>query len=434
MDDIKKKSLREVLSKDGIAPPKKRTPKTEVKETERRVREESREAIRQYEREYTGTSYFFWIVGVLLLLVGGYYLSARLGIVTIKITPRQEVITINGSWKASKNAGATELSFALMQVKDKVEKEVPTQGTQKIETKARGQVAIYNTYSTASQRLVAGTRLATSAGKIFRLDQAVTVPGMTKKGTIVIPGTISVSITADAVGPSYNIAPTTLKLAGFVGTAKYDTIYAKNLKTLSGGESGTKPLVTAETLATVRADLQKELRSNLPLLAKKQIPADFILFASGTTISLSDSLVYPEAGATNAKVLLRAEGSLTTVLFNRGLFARYYASKYQTNYKNEPVDILEPERLNFALTAPSSLSIASTSEISFTLTGSTKLIWPIDIGQLKQKLAGTAVGQKELIFKDYPAIAAAEAIVRPPWIRHFPSDPNRIVISVVGPE
>lgn len=101
--------------------------------------------------------------------------------------------------------------------------------------KARGTVVIYNKFSADPQSLVATTRLESSEGKVFRLVEGVTVPGMTGNQA----GAIEATVIADQPGVSYNIAGTTFTVPGFKGSPKYEKFSAQSNKAMAGGSDAT---------------------------------------------------------------------------------------------------------------------------------------------------------------------------------------------------
>lgn len=122
--------------------------------------------------------------------------------------------------------------------------------------KARGKITIYNEYSNSSQPLVATTRFLSSDGKIFRLVNGVTIPGMETSGGETKPGTVEASVIADEAGESFNIGPDKFSIPGFQGSGndKYTKFYAKSTENMSGGGSGnqTANYITDEDVASAK--------------------------------------------------------------------------------------------------------------------------------------------------------------------------------------
>jgi len=95
--------------------------------------------------------------------------------------------------------------------------------------KARGLVTIFNLNSDA-QVLIKSTRLTPSSGLIFRLDKTIVVPSAKVVNGKWTQGHLEVSITADKIGPEYKISPNTFSVPAFIGSDKYDKIYAKSFQ------------------------------------------------------------------------------------------------------------------------------------------------------------------------------------------------------------
>ena len=141
--------------------------------------------------------------------------------------------------------------------------------------KARGEIIIYNEYSTSPQPLVATTRFLSSDGKLFRLVDGVTIPGMESDGGIMKPGTIKAEVIADEAGESFNIGPNKFNIPGFQdsGSEKYAKFYAKSEGTMKGGGSGnqTANFITDNDIASAKekviAKLNGEIKNKLQAAA-----------------------------------------------------------------------------------------------------------------------------------------------------------------------
>lgn len=120
--------------------------------------------------------------------------------------------------------------------------------------KARGTVILTNNFSTASQPLVATTRLRASNGKLFRIIDGITVPGMTEKNGEKTPGVIEVNVVADEAGSSFNIDSTEFRIVGFQGGPKYDAITGKSTRAMTGGSDGG---VSNGSKSVTKSDLER---------------------------------------------------------------------------------------------------------------------------------------------------------------------------------
>lgn len=130
--------------------------------------------------------------------------------------------------------------------------------------KARGTITISNAYSSDAQSLVATTRFESSQGKIFRLQEGITVPGM-KNGQ---PGTVEAVVVADEPGTEYNITGTTFVIPGFKGSPKYDKFSAQSTKAMAGGSDASGK---SDQKVISKLDLEKAAQS-----AKQKAKEDYL--------------------------------------------------------------------------------------------------------------------------------------------------------------
>lgn len=133
--------------------------------------------------------------------------------------------------------------------------------------KARGTIIISNEYSSDSQPLISTTRFETSDGKIFRLAESVTVPGMTIQNGKREAGVVEAVVVADEAGDTYNIDPTSFTVPGFKGSSKYDKFRAQSTKAFTGGGAGGDGM-----MSITKEDIDKSLQK-LKELSKEEFIA-----------------------------------------------------------------------------------------------------------------------------------------------------------------
>lgn len=133
--------------------------------------------------------------------------------------------------------------------------------------KARGTIIISNEYSSDSQPLISTTRFETGDGKIFRLAESVTVPGMTIQNGKREAGVVEAVVVADEAGDAYNIGPASFTVPGFKGSSKYDTFSARSTKAFTGGGAGGDGM-----MSITKEDIDKSLQK-LKELSKEEFLA-----------------------------------------------------------------------------------------------------------------------------------------------------------------
>lgn len=155
--------------------------------------------------------------------------------------------------------------------------------------KARGTIILSNAFSKDPQPLVATTRLESPEGKVFRLVEGVTIPGMS--GTQA--GTIEAAVIADQPGTDYNITATTFTIPGFKGGPKYDKFSARSTKAMVGGSTssgGNQTIISKNDLEkSAMAAKEQAKKSFLEGVASELLPGERVLEENIDIISLKDA-------------------------------------------------------------------------------------------------------------------------------------------------
>jgi len=98
--------------------------------------------------------------------------------------------------------------------------------------KAKGVVTIFSLLD-VPQKMIATTRLLSSSGLLFRINEDIFVPAAKTINGKLIPGQLEVSATADGKGLEYEIEPDTFSIPGFDYTEKYNKFYAESYQSMS---------------------------------------------------------------------------------------------------------------------------------------------------------------------------------------------------------
>ncbi len=123
-------------------------------------------------------------------------------------------------------------------------------------SRARASVTIFNKTS-ASQPLVASTRLQTEDKIQFRLAGGVTIPAR---------GSLEVEIIADGEGDEYNIQPGKLTLPGLASSPnKFENIFAELSQPITSGTGGSFKVVTQEDIQKFKDEMIKKITDEISL-------------------------------------------------------------------------------------------------------------------------------------------------------------------------
>lgn len=378
-------------------------------------------------RRRTPKTFLISAVLVATLLLG--FLGVMLFSVhaNVTVTEKARSVTIDGSFIGKYDAKEGDLPFETISATKEETVTVPSTGEKQVETRASGTIIIYNTYSTASQRLIKNTRFETPDGRIYRIDESVTVPGQSKDGKK--PGSIEAVVYADAAGKDYNIGLSDFTIPGFKGDPRYSKFYARSKTPMTGGFIGSIKTASALDLKTARENLEQKLKGELATELSSKIPAGYVLFPNATYF-VFEQVSPPDSNEVDVKATSYG------VIFNAKTLASHIAEKTVADYKAG--DVVEAENLSSLLFTPIPADVKpwETGIVSFSLSGATTLVWHFDQEKLKVDLAGQMKDKARIaeILGAYPSIENAEVVVRPLWRKNLPEDVADITVKIAPRE
>lgn len=364
---------------------------------------------------------FSLIVGLLYLLSTVFFMAK------VSITPKEEVFEIkHQEFSASKDKN---IPFEIIMYEDKEYKDVLLTSTSEVSKNAKGEIILFNEYSTTPQKIVAGTFLSDENGKAYKLDTSITIPGYKIEKSKIIKGEVSVKITSFLAGEAYNGSPELFHINSFKGTTKYNKIYGKIKTPMSGGIAG-----LVYTLDDKEKDniLSKTTSFKEKLLRKlsAQIPEDYILYPDAVkySFSLDQELMSKDS---NLKVVLN--GFISAVIFKKdildGILINKILPKISQKERAEllPVDL---SVLIFNFKNQDQIIDKDMVGFNFELTGNLPIKWQPDKEEIKTLLLGVKKDDTSAVFKLDPGISTASIKIIPFWSKKLPENPKNIDIIV----
>ncbi|MFA6397292.1 MAG: hypothetical protein WDK96_00400 [Candidatus Paceibacterota bacterium] len=433
-DDIKplRKSIRDIkkpLPRNFESIGKIR--ETEVKDKEDKVEAFMRRRIPSIdnlviqEPTESRSRFLWWAIAIICFISLIFSISLLFSKAIITLEPKTFETNLNENLTATKDS-QNSLSFQVMKL-DAEESKIITGTTQKeVEKKATGSVIIYNNYSPSSQKLGAGTKLEAISGKIYKIDKTITIPGIkTTKGQST-PGSIEVTVTAELSGAEYNTGLTDFKIPLFKGTSKYEKFYGRSSTEIKGGFKGLMNVASDEAGQKSLTEIDQSLHEKLITQAYAQIPEGFILYEDATFINTED--LGNEAVPENInEVSVKKKGTLYAFIFNEKDLIKKITEDTVDGYDGGEVS-LPLKTLVFSLKDKEKINPDTDTQISFSLTGDTKIVWKVDEQALKESLAGTKKEDFNGIMAKNTNIKSAEIIIKPFWRNVIPKDLEKIKI------
>jgi len=362
------------------------------------------------------------LVAVLLVIAASvvalYYFSSA----KVDVTPNTVSAAVQSSFTATQSTGT--LPYELIKSDKIASQSVKSSGTKTVSASASGIITIYNTQA-KTQKLIANTRFATTAGLIFRIHEAVSIPA----GGSAKPGSVKVKVYADKPGDSYNVGATSFSIPGFAGTPQATAVYGRSSSPMTGGMSGTVPIVDATLEKQAKDALVAALAPELTASLQGQIPTGYTLLP-GASVTVFEELA-PTPSATTGQVEVREQGTITAVVFPNALLAKAVATSVAgLGYQGEPLTLAPASSLTLSAT---SLPEPNAASFSFTLAGTASLIYTIDPTRIAAAVAGKTRSAAEVALTNYPEVKRAVIVLRPFWRQEFPEDPSSITITTANP-
>lgn len=368
---------------------------------------------------------FAGILGI-ILIVGALVLSALLGKTELTIYPKINQPNISSEFTAYPDKRDNALSYEIVTLESTSESQVKASGQIEVKEKATGKIEIIKT-TEGAERIIANTRFRSPDGKVFRIKEAIIVPGAING----LPGTIQADVTADDVGDSYNLAAgTRFDVPGFQEGGLddlYKAIYAENRSAFTGGISGPQYKIDEAELSTARQALQIKLRDELLKRVESEKPSGFIAFTGAVAITYNQ---LPAVEYGKDLVTIKEQAILQIPTFKQQDLGSFLAKEAVASYSGGAVRIDDPSALTFAYTSATSSNsvIANEPSLTFKLTGKPLLVWEYDAKKLTKDLAGLPKTSINNAISAYPGIEGAKVSITPFWKRSFPESADDIIV------
>ncbi|MEK7148266.1 MAG: hypothetical protein AAB758_03125, partial [Patescibacteria group bacterium] len=333
---------------------------------------------------------------------------------TLAYVPKSASVTFDNDIFTASKTGEDNLLYSVVKLSGDKNMVVPASGEEEVSRKASGVIVVYNNAASEPQKLIENTRFESPSGKIYRIAKAITIPG--KKGAL--PGSIEVTVYADEAGDTYNMGLTDFTVPGLKGTPRYSTIYARSKTPIAGGFVGQEKVITSENLDKAKTELKTALGQELISKAQAEVPEDFLLSSSLSSITFED--LPQSASDDKGSATINMRGNLYGIMFKRSDLAKTLAERKLSALSDTPIDLVSFDtlELTFAGTPPSDL--LPINEINFKVSGTGTVVWRTDELALKSDLVGRSKRDIPSILKNYQTLARASTTLRAFWKSSLP--------------
>ncbi len=320
-------------------------------------------------------------------------------------------------------------SYEFVEINKEVLNKLGQLEEKKVSIKATGTITIYNNYSNESQKLVKNTRFESPSGRVFRITESVTVPGMQGQSS----GSVKADVIADFVGDEYNIASSKFTIPGFKGSARYDAFYAESADKMLGGSNSLKKIIDAQKMNEIRlkaeTEIAKLVNQDIPKISKSgYVVADKVI-----TIDYQDNIDDIVNGKDDT---YKVTGRAKVMIINEKSLASAIASKVNNSYLGESVSFIDFKKNDLDIDfASSGINILSDSSMLLKV-GATKIniVYDIDSEKIAAALASKSSTKESFstTMSQFVGIQKAKPTISPFWLTNFPSSPSKIKVIDVS--
>lgn len=343
----------------------------------------------------------------------------------------QDINFINEAFLGYKDSGKTP-SFEVMILEDTMNKNVSFASQKNVSQKAKGTVIFKNEYNAKPQKLSVNTKITEDTGMVYLTDHVITIPGYTKDKTgKIIPGTVKATVTAAVAGNTYNTDAKAFLISGFQKTDKYAKIYAIADGGISGGADGNMYSLDSVNLGVLEATANtvfKEQMTRKMAAQVDQLPEKYILYKN----TIDFKYTYDQNTQSKEKEgVVVLKGTMSAVIFKTSELEQSIIHRVLPNLKNTEyteIEIPDLSVFGFNFTEKNQIIEKGMTNVSFSLTGKSPMVWNPNLEILKNSLLGAKSTDVENIAKNDPGITSISVKFRFPWQDYMPSELNKIDI------
>lgn len=386
------------------------------------------ESFPKFEMPNTGWGKSKFIIGggVAILLIALILLVNIFTGAKVSIYPKFAEATVNETLvltnRDSAEISGNSLTYRIVEVGEEKTKTVRATGQEEVEEKASGKIKIFNNYTTNEQPLVKNTRFETASGLIYRIDQSVTVPGMSEDGKA---GTLEVLVFADGVGDEYNIPSADFTIPGFKGQDQFDGFSAKTETELSGGFKGIRKIISENDLLVAEGELKNELRDSLDNMISSQKTDDVLVLVDD---SLTTFGKIEQRNSNGDDVEIALSGTLKALVISDVELSKVLATETLSTF-NQSDSVLIDNEEDISVSLSDTNDFSNLSSVIVDISGKARFVWQTDTEKLISELAGKNRRDLKTVLQEFPGIGRAEAVIRPFWKRSFPTNIKKIRVE-----
>lgn len=294
-------------------------------------------------------------------------------------------------------------------------------GKKDVGEKAVGTIQFSNSTDSSSIYVPTGSVITSATGKTYTTNTAASVPGATVSHGNIVPGTVSVKVTATASGESYN---------GATGPATSSTGIGVTFTTATAG--GTDKVITVVQQSDVDA-----VSSTIGTSAEADTAKQSITKAFGDSYVVLTGSFKQDASGVKPTPAVGAEatdgkGTLAgDVVYNLTAVSKVELGLFLDAYFAQQIDGMANQKVysNGIKTVAFTNFARNDTSMSVNVAATGKYGPKIDEGLIKKNAKGKRFGEIQSNIKEIPGVNNVDIKLSPFWVTAAPNDESKITVE-----
>ena len=380
------------------------------------------ESFEEWKKHQSGSSWKAIAVISVCLILAIIFVPLYFSNATIRISPTKHDVSLTNT-----KLTLGDINHKSLDTEAEGSMTIAANGTVKVERKATGTIVLYNAFNSSSQKLVAGTRLQTPNGSIFKLKNPVTIPGQTTSKGKTTPGSVSATVEADVAGDKYNLGFQDFNIVAYKGTDRYEKIYGRSKTALANGYLGTVPNISASQIASTTTALKNDILAKIDATFTKDtkdIEGNYIYLPDIKKVTFDDLDQSVSKDGLKATLTLKAKATATVLSANELaktiVMGQMNDSATSTSNVNQSDDIVyegDFSKLRINLNPADAIDSSSTV---LTFSGSTSIASALDKTRVARAVSTLTKEQAIIALKKIVELDSVEIDIAPWWKSTLP--------------
>lgn len=348
------------------------------------------------------------VVALVVVIIGLLFTYIIIPKATVSLVLPSEklsqTLTMTADTTVSKVDGNT-VTAKLFETQKSANKVINATGQKNVGTKATGNVAIKNCEDTNSYNLASGARLIAD-NKVFLANKAVLIPAgkFSGGGTICNSDSVSVGVTAEEAGESYNLSNATFKIASLPSRVS-------GTGSTTGGTTKKVTFLTKEDLDRAFVELEQQIKNEALTELQSKI-GQLKIIDGASWITLEEKRSDHETNAETETTTIYLSAKIAAIAINED-------EVFQLLIKKMEAEIDRDHRLIFEKSFKPEIKLVALSEDKKSYNFETKatgfIIANINEREVRLLVAHKSLAEAETILKERFSAERIEVEIKPSW-------------------